>query len=242
MNTAYPSLIISNTCKLNLGTTAYRLKFSDSSNNVPKVVDIKKFTDEFGDVYFDANLEIQDTAIPKILYYVRSKDDHGFGYWDSIGNGSKFLFTGSWIWLPRKEKFTSFEAVSNKISSPSLFPGCVFDGWKEKEVEPIQMVIHSPCNKLIEKMQNLTTHQLNLLNNLQTLVTKPTLLNDTEKLQLVLDLCQYCEFVTLWRHGPFRPVLLSNNLKQVLKNIAYNCEQGGVQFVEENSEDNLPRW
>lgn len=242
MNIAYPSLIISSTCNLNLGKTAYRLKFSHSKNNFAKVIDGKEIVDEFGDVYFDANLEVQDTAIPKILYFARSKNDHGFGYWDSIGNGSKFLFTDSWIWLPREEKFTSFEAVGNDIGSPSLFPGCIFDGWQNREVDPVQMVIHSPCNDLVKKMHNQTACHLKYIDNLHTLVTKPTSLSEIEKLQLLFNLCHYCEFVTLWRHGPFRAVLLSSNLIGVMENIAYHCELDGIHFVLVNSESDLPRW
>lgn len=242
MNFEYPSVFVANTSNLNLGNLEYRLEFTKVSSNVSKVRNARKISDEFGDIHFDASIEVQDIATPKTLYFIRSKKECGFGLWDSIGKGSKFFFSDSWLWLPKNESFTSFEQIANELEAPSLFPGCVFDGWKDHETDPIQMLIHSPYGELVEGMKNLTAHKLKTLNNFQKFVSQPNQLNEIEKLQLIIDLSQYCEFITLWRHGPFRPVLFSQKYENALETISLNCEMDNIKFFHGGSEDDIPRW
>ncbi len=216
------------------------LWLEDKKVKSTKVTSIKTVVDEFGDKLYNISVVSPLKIQVKLLYFEKSKIEHGFSYLECYGNGLDDFFSNSWVWSSTQSEFLNYDLVKDELENKILFPGKVYDGVNFNESAPIEMVIHKPSKNLLSGFSKGKLYNLQKIPSLGLLLNNHKELSKSELIENLLVLTEYCEFVSIWLHGPDRPILLSKNIQLILDSISDFCDKYSIKFKNIDSEEKLP--
>lgn len=230
-----PSLII--------GNLTYRINWLTNQNvEAPNIINCKDLIDEFNDEICEVTIEAPERIKVNLLYFIKSKKEHGFSYLDQFKDGLADFFSNSWVWSSSQNQFLCFDLVEKELESKSLFPGKVYEGIYNPNFHPIEMVIHRPSSQFLTEFSKGQETDVSRFNCLYSLLNGYRGLKRDILVKAIFDMTLHCDFISLWLHGPDRPLLLTNDIDTIMRSISSFCKNNSILFKPLKHEEDLPRW
>jgi hypothetical protein len=195
----------------------------------PQIISTRIGENEFGDRYTDIGLRYSPRlGVPIVaVRYQHRAGNTGFEYFTKNEYGNPpdreaeamldWLLRDAWTWDAETGLFVSYEQRRPDLSYP-------LDFFINVERGKNALAIHTPSHPpAVEES----------LNNAE----------GVQKLSAMLSLAKECRMISVWQpaYGE-NPVLVAENMKSALNEIAEHCRQNGLIVRQVKSELELPEW